>query len=210
MTPPLFELSRRRRELAPRSAGRIGGSADHRSGLRVAGEASRDRHDDAAEAQQGVEQRLVHDLSERAVRRAVRRGLPRASSATRTSTCSAMRKRCSWPSRKRSRRGSGSGSRWCGTRRTIGMGYHYRARYEFILFFEKGKRRLNDLGDRRRHRGAADSRRLSGGEAGRRSSEVLIGQSSAAGRARGRSVHGVRQRRRRRGRARAALSSATT
>jgi site-specific DNA-methyltransferase (adenine-specific) len=29
---------------------------------------------------------------------------------------------------------------------TIGMGYHYRARDEFILFFEKGKRRLNDLG----------------------------------------------------------------
>lgn len=28
---------------------------------------------------------------------------------------------------------------------SIGMGYHYRARYEFILFFEKGKRRLNDL-----------------------------------------------------------------
>ena len=28
----------------------------------------------------------------------------------------------------------------------IGMGYHYRCRYEFILFFEKGKRRLNDLG----------------------------------------------------------------
>ncbi|MCY4349717.1 MAG: site-specific DNA-methyltransferase [Thiotrichales bacterium] len=28
---------------------------------------------------------------------------------------------------------------------TIGMGYHYRARYEFVLFFEKGKRRLNDL-----------------------------------------------------------------
>ena len=27
----------------------------------------------------------------------------------------------------------------------IGMGYHYRARYEMILFFEKGKRRLNDL-----------------------------------------------------------------
>jgi site-specific DNA-methyltransferase (adenine-specific) len=31
-------------------------------------------------------------------------------------------------------------------KRTIGMGYHYRARYEAILFFEKGKRRLNDLG----------------------------------------------------------------
>jgi site-specific DNA-methyltransferase (adenine-specific) len=31
-------------------------------------------------------------------------------------------------------------------KRKIGMGYHYRARYEFILFFEKGKRGLNDLG----------------------------------------------------------------
>ncbi len=28
----------------------------------------------------------------------------------------------------------------------LGMGYHYRARYEFVLFFEKGKRRLHDLG----------------------------------------------------------------
>ncbi len=28
----------------------------------------------------------------------------------------------------------------------IGMGYHYRRRYEFILFFEKGKRKLTDLG----------------------------------------------------------------
>jgi len=31
-------------------------------------------------------------------------------------------------------------------KKTIGMGYHYRARYEFILFFEKGKRKLNNLG----------------------------------------------------------------
>jgi site-specific DNA-methyltransferase (adenine-specific) len=31
-------------------------------------------------------------------------------------------------------------------RRRIGMGYHYRSRYQFILFFEKGKRKLNDLG----------------------------------------------------------------
>jgi site-specific DNA-methyltransferase (adenine-specific) len=31
-------------------------------------------------------------------------------------------------------------------KQTIGMGYHYRARYEMILFFEKGKRRLRDLG----------------------------------------------------------------
>lgn len=28
---------------------------------------------------------------------------------------------------------------------SIGMGYHYRARYEFILFFEKGKRKINNL-----------------------------------------------------------------
>lgn len=28
----------------------------------------------------------------------------------------------------------------------IGMGYHYRARYEVVLFFEKGKRQLSDLG----------------------------------------------------------------
>lgn len=28
----------------------------------------------------------------------------------------------------------------------MGMGYHYRRRKEFIVFFEKGKRRLNDLG----------------------------------------------------------------
>jgi site-specific DNA-methyltransferase (adenine-specific) len=30
-------------------------------------------------------------------------------------------------------------------KKKIGMGYHYRSRYEFILFFEKGKRKLNDL-----------------------------------------------------------------
>lgn len=28
----------------------------------------------------------------------------------------------------------------------MGMGYHYRAQYEFICFFEKGKRKLADLG----------------------------------------------------------------
>jgi site-specific DNA-methyltransferase (adenine-specific) len=28
----------------------------------------------------------------------------------------------------------------------MGMGYHYRAQYEFVLFFEKGKRKLRDLG----------------------------------------------------------------
>lgn len=30
----------------------------------------------------------------------------------------------------------------------IGMGYHFRASYEFVLFFEKGKRKLTDLGVR--------------------------------------------------------------
>jgi site-specific DNA-methyltransferase (adenine-specific) len=63
---------------------------------------------------------------------------------------------------------------------TIGMGYHYRARYEFILFFEKGKRRLNDLG-------IADiiaAPRVRGGYPAEKPSEiaaVLIGQSSEAG-----------------------------
>jgi site-specific DNA-methyltransferase (adenine-specific) len=30
-------------------------------------------------------------------------------------------------------------------KKKIGMGYHYRCRHEFILFFEKGKRKLNNL-----------------------------------------------------------------
>lgn len=30
--------------------------------------------------------------------------------------------------------------------KNIGMGYHYRSRHQKILFFEKGKRKLNDLG----------------------------------------------------------------
>ena len=63
---------------------------------------------------------------------------------------------------------------------TIGMGYHYRARYELILFFEKGKRRLNDLG-------VADVitvPRIRGGypaEKPPQVSEVLVGQSSEPG-----------------------------
>ncbi len=31
-------------------------------------------------------------------------------------------------------------------KKKIGMGYHYRSRHEFILFFEKGKRKLSNLG----------------------------------------------------------------
>jgi site-specific DNA-methyltransferase (adenine-specific) len=65
-------------------------------------------------------------------------------------------------------------------KRTIGMGYHYRARYEFILFFEKGKRRLNDLG-------IADvisAPRIHGGYPAEKPvavSEILIAQSSQRG-----------------------------
>ena len=65
-------------------------------------------------------------------------------------------------------------------KRTIGMGYHYRARYEFILFFEKGKRRLNDLGVAdvievpRIHRGYPAEKPWE-------VSEVLIKQSSGSG-----------------------------
>jgi site-specific DNA-methyltransferase (adenine-specific) len=65
-------------------------------------------------------------------------------------------------------------------KKRIGMGYHYRARYEFILFFEKGKRRLNDLGIAdvisvpRIHRGYPAEKPPA-------VSEVLITQSSAQG-----------------------------
>jgi len=65
-------------------------------------------------------------------------------------------------------------------KRTIGMGYHYRARYEFILFFEKGKRRLNNLG-------VADVisvPRIHGGHPAEKPPEVsgiLISQSSQPG-----------------------------
>jgi site-specific DNA-methyltransferase (adenine-specific) len=63
---------------------------------------------------------------------------------------------------------------------TIGMGYHYRARYECILFFEKGKRKLADLG-------VADiitAPRVRGGYPAEKPvavSEVLVRQSSREG-----------------------------
>lgn len=65
-------------------------------------------------------------------------------------------------------------------KRTIGMGYHYRARYEFILFFEKGKRRLNDLGIP----DVISAARIHGGYPAEKPPEVsavLIGQSSQPG-----------------------------
>ena len=63
---------------------------------------------------------------------------------------------------------------------SIGMGYHYRARYECVLFFEKGKRKLNDLG-------IADiiaHKRINGGYPAEKPpevSEVLVRQSSEPG-----------------------------
>jgi site-specific DNA-methyltransferase (adenine-specific) len=65
-------------------------------------------------------------------------------------------------------------------KRTIGMGYHYRARYECILFFEKGKRKLNDLGTA----DIIEVKRISGGYPAEKPaavSEVLIKQSSEPG-----------------------------
>jgi len=65
-------------------------------------------------------------------------------------------------------------------KRQIGMGYHYRARYELILFFEQGKRKLADLGvadilEHPRIRGGYPSEKPSA------ISEVLIRQSSDSG-----------------------------
>jgi site-specific DNA-methyltransferase (adenine-specific) len=62
-------------------------------------------------------------------------------------------------------------------KRSIGMGYHYRARYEFVLFFEKGKRRLADLGTA----DVLEVPRIRGGYPAEKPSalsEVLIRQSS--------------------------------
>jgi site-specific DNA-methyltransferase (adenine-specific) len=63
---------------------------------------------------------------------------------------------------------------------TIGMGYHYRCTYETILFFEKGKRKLRNLGIS----DVIHEKRVTGGyptEKPVRTSEVLIEQSSAPG-----------------------------
>jgi site-specific DNA-methyltransferase (adenine-specific) len=64
-------------------------------------------------------------------------------------------------------------------KKKIGMGYHYRARYELILFFEKGKRKLNDLGIP----DIIEATRIHGGyptEKPAQVSEVLIEQSTEA------------------------------
>ena len=65
-------------------------------------------------------------------------------------------------------------------KRRIGMGYHYRARYECILFFEKGKRKLDDLGIA----DIIEAPRVVGGypaEKPPQVSEVLIRQSTLPG-----------------------------
>lgn len=63
---------------------------------------------------------------------------------------------------------------------SIGMGYHYRARYECVLFFEKGKRKLHDLGIA----DIIDVPRIRGGYPAEKPpevSEVLVKQSSEHG-----------------------------
>jgi DNA modification methylase len=63
---------------------------------------------------------------------------------------------------------------------TIGMGYHYRARYECVLFFEKGKRKLHDLGIA----DILEHKRVNGGYPAEKPpeiSEILIKQSSETG-----------------------------
>ena len=60
------------------------------------------------------------------------------------------------------------------------MGYHYRSTYEFILFFEKGKRKLADLGisdviaEKRIHNGYPTEKPV-------RVNEILISQSCVPG-----------------------------
>jgi len=62
----------------------------------------------------------------------------------------------------------------------IGMGYHYRSRYEFILFFEKGKRKLQNLSipdvlaEPRVHNGYPAEKPV-------KLNEILVQQSSLAG-----------------------------
>jgi len=65
-------------------------------------------------------------------------------------------------------------------KRQIGMGYHYRSRYELILFFEKGKRKLQSLSiadilEEPRIRGGYPSEKPS------RISQILITQSTDSG-----------------------------
>ena len=65
-------------------------------------------------------------------------------------------------------------------KRVLGMGYHYRARYECVLFFEKGKRKLNDLGIS----DIIEVPRIKGGYPAEKPpevSEVLVTQSTAPG-----------------------------
>jgi site-specific DNA-methyltransferase (adenine-specific) len=62
----------------------------------------------------------------------------------------------------------------------IGMGYHYRAKYECILFFEKGKRKLNDLGIA----DVLEAKRIVGGYPAEKPpeiSDILVTQSTERG-----------------------------
>ena len=168
MTPPRYQLACNDavawlRELARR----LGRPGHHRPALRVAREAPRHRHDHAAQAQQGVEQRLVRHLPERA--------LPASCSPRSTGCCGATRHFYLFCDQETmfvaKPLAEAAGFKFwkplIWDKQRIGMGYHYRARYECILFFEKGKRKLNDLGVADIIECAARPRRLPGREAGR-------------------------------------------
>ena len=165
--------------MARQPAGGVDRSRHHRSGLRIAREASRRRHDDAAEAQQGVEQRLVTIFPNARFGELFREVYRVLKPDTHFYLlCDAETMFVAKPAAEEAGFRFWKPLVW--DKCTIGMGYHYRARYEFILFFEKGKRRLNDLG-------IADIisvPRIRGGypaEKPAEVAEVLIRQSSEAG-----------------------------
>ena len=181
--------------LAAKTPGGVGRSADHGSGVRIAREAPRDRDDDAAEAQQGVEQRLVHGSSRT---RGSASCSPKSIRVLRRDThfylfCDAETMFVAKPEAERGRlqvlEAAGLGQ----AHDRHGLPLSRALRVHPLL--REGQAAAERSGYRRHHHRAAGPRRLSGGKAGRR----LRGPDRselAAGRDRRRSVHGVGQRRR--------------
>jgi site-specific DNA-methyltransferase (adenine-specific) len=116
-------------------AGRMHRPLRDRPAVRIARKAPRHRYDHAPQAQQGIEQRLVPHLHE------LYRTLGRNRHFYLFSDAETMF--VAKPA------AEAAGFRFwkplVWDKERIGMGYHYRSRYEFILFFEKGKRPLADL-----------------------------------------------------------------
>ena len=158
-----------------------------------------DRHDDASEAQQGVEQRLVPDLPERAVRRAVRRGVSRA--PPQHALLPVLRRRNDV--RRQARGGAGR----LPVLEAAGVGQAH-DRHGLPLprplrvhpVLREGQAAAERSRRRRRDFRAEDPWRISGREAGRGVGGADRAE-LAAGRRRRRSVHGLGQRRRRGGQA---------